>query len=130
MILATFAAVGAVLAGLFVIGSPASQRSRRLDRERSENLRTISFAVDEYRSRNPALPKSLSELAQASEMQLELEDPETRRPYEYRVVSPTSYELCAQFARQSDERENAWTHEEGRECFTLQPRPKGNSQRP
>jgi hypothetical protein len=130
VVLFTVTVVSLVVAGLVVIGPPSRQRERRLDDERERHLKAISSAVDVYRSRNSALPKALNELAQASDAPLQLEDPETGRPYEYRVITPNSYELCARFARQSDEREHVWTHGAGQQCFTLQPRPKDGAKRP
>jgi hypothetical protein len=129
-VLSTIAIIGAVVGGLIVIGPPSQQRARRLDDQRGGHLKAISEALDSYWSEHATLPRSLSELAQASQLPLDLEDPEARIPYEYRVAGPTSYQLCARFARASDEREYVWAHGAGRQCFTLQPRPRERSKAP
>ena len=54
--------IAAVVAGVFVLGSPADERARRLDRRRVEDLQGIAAATDLYWTRHSRLPASLDEL--------------------------------------------------------------------
>ena len=119
----------AVVAGLVVVGSPGEARLEKLDTARRDDLRTIEHAVAEVWDRTATLPPSLDSLRAANRLRPEdLTDPETNEPYAYRVLSDSTYELCATFARASDDRER-WLHDRsaidahgaGRHCFTVQP---------
>ena len=60
------AVVAAVVYGIYLSGSPLSQRAVRLDRQRVEDLRSISFAVDSYWQINATLPGRLEDLRGSS----------------------------------------------------------------
>ncbi len=51
-------------------------------------------------------------------------DPLTGRPYEYRILGPSAYELCAEFERNTEEDNprpaDFWSHGPGRQCFQLE----------
>jgi hypothetical protein len=117
-VLVSLAAAGS---GLWLIGSPAEQAARRIDNRRIEELGTLKQAVDLYWTRNQSLPEDLQSLAAALAAQLPTEDPQTGEPYEYRALQGEQFELCASFARASDNllRDAMWTHGPGRQCFTL-----------
>ena len=124
--IAGFAAVSvtaAVVAGLFVIGSPAEERARRLDERRVENLQMIQRSVYVYFDRHGRLPSSLEELSREDGMRIDQLDP-LGGPYEFRLIGAETYELCATFQRGSAEDGGArsgefWSHEAGRRCFQL-----------
>jgi hypothetical protein len=116
----------AIVAGLFVIGGPGEARLERLDVERIEDLRRIEQAVDEVWRRGNALPPSLDSLRAAGRlMSDDLIDPTTGESYDYRVLSDSTYELCATFDRASDDTPTTYSltdignHEAGRHCYTL-----------
>lgn len=118
----------AIAGGLFVIGGPGDARLERLDRERTDDLRRIEQAIAEAWRRADALPASLDTLRSINRvMPDDLIDPTTSEPYEYRVLSDSTYELCATFDRPSDEATIAyeWTgvgdHDAGLNCFTIHP---------
>lgn len=120
--------LAAVVGGLFVIGGPGDARLERLDVERTDDLRRIEQAVDEVWRRGDALPLSLDSLHTANRLAADdLVDPTTGEPYDYRVLTDSTYELCAVFDRASDDATTAydWTdvgnHGTGRHCFTLYP---------
>ena len=52
----------AVGVGLFILGSPAEERARRVDDRRVEDLQGIVAATDLYWTRHSRLPVSLDEL--------------------------------------------------------------------
>jgi hypothetical protein len=120
--------LAALVAGLFVIGGPGEARLERLDTERTEDLRRIEQAVDEVWRHADTLPPSLDSLRAANRLAPDdLTDPTTGEPYDYRVLSDSTYELCATFDRASDDTPTtySWTdignHGAGRHCFTLYP---------
>jgi len=141
-----FGAAGATLAfatvvwGVIVVGSPVSERQRKLDERRTGDLRTIEAAINriclgpsESRAKGPPrelakpLPTSLGEVAAgAVATRPPVRDSATGADYEYRVTGPSSFELCAVFDRARDEDGEArWNHPAGRHCFAfdlLEPR--------
>ena len=119
------AVLAVVIVGVTLLDSPAEERSRRLDERRVDDLRDIARKLDIYWTREGALPSSLEELANESGVFLELFDPESGQPYEYRVLSSNTYELCAEFARDTAEEQgrfyrNHWSHGPGRQCFQME----------
>lgn len=113
--------VGAIAAGFMALGSPAEQRLLRLDERRVEDLRGIGASVNAYWQANDRLPDLLTDAGRGVEL---YRDPVSEEPYEYRVLGPQTYELCAEFARsftpESAERAiRDWPHPAGRHCFTL-----------
>lgn len=90
----------AVIAGLFVSGSPANRRRLSLDERRVSNLSQISTAIDTYAQTKRTVPPSLETLAQAQPyLATELRDPTTNLFYTYtpQVGSTSTYQLCATF---------------------------------
>jgi hypothetical protein len=118
------AVLAVVIVGVTLLDSPAQERLRRLDERRVDDLRSISAELDFYWTREGTLPSSLEDLANEPGVFIELYDPETGQPYEYRVVSSNTYELCAEFARDTAEGQGRpyrdyWPHGQGRHCFEL-----------
>lgn len=114
------AIAAAVAAGVLAAGSPAKARERRFDERRVEDLTALGRAVDHHHSVSGRLPDTLTELAQWS--MLDLQDPSTAQPYEYRVLNEDTYHLCAAFQQPSAQRAGFWRHGSGRHCFTLRSR--------
>lgn len=111
----------------FRVGSPMSERLRRLDERRVEDLRAIhdeilrlTLADDGSRRVHP-LPRSLEEVARrARTRRPEIRDPESGEPYEYKVLDEDSFRLCATFRLARDEaRAPSWNHPAGRHCFPI-----------
>jgi hypothetical protein len=114
--------VVAVVAGLFIIGSPAEERARRLDETRLSNLQRIRYAVDAYSKSHARLPGTLAELLQDPATGAVTRDPITRQEYGYRALSERAYQVCADFDRESlpDIDNTFWSHGRGRKCFEIQ----------
>jgi len=99
-----------LVVGSFAGGSPEATRNWTFDNQRAENLRSLSQCIGTYAGRYGTIPASLAELNRASDSAYCSNyetDPETKRAYEYRVVTPSrqqgvvrvgEYELCATFA--------------------------------
>lgn len=116
--LATVAMALAVAAGLWLIGPPSEQAAMRTDRQRVEDLRRIAASSELYWKRNGRLPGTLSDASRVGG-RLSTQDPETGETYEFRPQSGSSFELCAAFARPSEDvlQDSDWTHQAGRQCF-------------
>jgi hypothetical protein len=120
------AVVAAMVAGLVLIGSPWTARSRRLDRIRVRDLTQLSQAIDRYWKQEGKLPASFDALATVPEASFgSTMDPSTAEPYSYRPMDDSRYEMCATF--EADDREDAysppfWKHAAGRKCFQLDAR--------
>lgn len=127
--------VVSIVAGLWISGSPSTERERRLDQQRVDHLLQISYAVDAYvNTHNAKLPISLEELKASNAYLPSLYDLQTKQLYEYRTITTSTYELCATFslptssedqssfssARMMNGQELRWEHSAGRNCFTLQ----------
>ena len=115
----------AVVAGLVLIGSPGAARATRMDERRVSDLGQISAAADLFWTRHERLPDSLEALGQEPGVALPAGDPETGEPYEFRIVTPGTYELCAVFhASSADsgrrEGELFWEHGAGPQCFEVE----------
>jgi hypothetical protein len=135
-IFATAAAVlvlASVAVGFWTLGSPLRQREAAWDSKRVADLRAIAGEIraqwmrtDETRARQ--LPASLRALVSVPGAQpLSLQDPVTGQPYEYLRRDGSAYELCAAFARMSDQypkeagalSPSFWDHPRGRRCLVL-----------
>ena len=115
--------------GLVTSGSPQRERLRRLDEARLQDLRAITQEMSSWTRKGRPLPASLGALAADPDSPaLHLRDPVTQRPYEYRLLDPQHYELCATFmtvdslgtAGAPGEAAGFWKHPAGRTCYTLE----------
>lgn len=121
------------VAGLWLSGSPAQERARRLDQTRISNLQSISGAIDQYYVTNDRLPSDLETLIRSRETYWvgAINDPESGDAYDYRIRSEDTYELCATFVtdnRNLDPRKTEpyaiyesrfWEHGPEYTCFTV-----------
>jgi type II secretory pathway pseudopilin PulG len=123
-------AVGvAVVAAFLVIGSPAQIRATRLDGQRVTNLQALIDAIAEDRRRGDPLPDSLAQLInRPTHSYMRILDPETRQPYDYRVLDPDRFELCAQFATVAKDPDRPDSllrnHGSGHQCIVSEAKPR------
>ncbi len=121
----------ALVSGFVVTGSPGARRAERLDEQRLSDVQNIINTVDSIahdgqwdvpRSQLPVkpLPATLEEVQKLGSIDsVSTRDPETGVPYEYIVVSPTRFSVCAVFALERKETFNEdWNHPAGYHCFT------------
>lgn len=102
--IAASAVVAAVIiVGFFIAGSPFEQRLKKLDERRVSDLQTIQSQLLNYWQSKGSLPTSLAELRDDISGFREPVDPETGASYEYNVLGPLSFELCADFKTASGE---------------------------
>ncbi|WP_115497554.1 hypothetical protein [Dyella monticola] len=126
-IIASVAMLGAVAAGMCVVGSPTHQRQLKLDDQRISALSVMANAVHRYRLVHHTLPGDLSELRLQGRWS---SDPVTGEPYAYNRLGDDTYTLCAHFDA-VDQRHTgdyatpylytpgspAWRHPAGLYCF-------------
>lgn len=122
--IASVAVLAAVVGGIWVMGSPTTQRLLRLDERRVQDLRVISQAVDRYMRGHEQLPEDLTALSGNTALGLTIRDPATGEEYRYLAGTGQSYQLCADFALASEgpgTLPGTWSHEAGSHCFDLAP---------
>lgn len=112
----------AVLVGLYLAGSPADERLRRLDELRIQDLMALNAAIDLQIRRNNSMPANLASVVDGQRLITLPTDPDSGAQYEFSQLSSSSYELCAVFAAATaaDSALNFWAHPAGRACFTFQ----------
>lgn len=134
IVLAVFALVSIII-GFFIVGTPVDQRNRRFDEQRVQELQMIQGQVVNYWTLKKSLPADLSLLQDNISGFMVPSDPDTKVGYEYKILDPLKFELCATFARPNNELDfrfkeapqyampndsfqQNWNHEAGRTCFT------------
>lgn len=135
--------LAAVIAGFFIVGSPAAQRARRFDAERVSHLQMLQSGIMNYWIYKDELPKTQEDLTDDITGFASSRDPETGEQYEYRATGLLSFELCAVFKTDAAEQDpwhpkeapiplgypdapsrvpaptgnDIWSHPAGRHCF-------------
>ncbi len=120
-VLAIAGVATAVVYGLMRLGPPSVERERRLDERRVEDLREIANAVDLHWTRRGNLPAALDTLPDTVASDASFSDPATGQSYEYRVLTESTFELCASFGTDwlRPSLDLFWSHPTGRHCFDL-----------
>ncbi len=123
------AVLGAIILGFVVMGSPFTVRLGRFDQQKVYDLENIQWQVIDYYQRQAHLPADLAALTDSIGGWSAPLDPQTGQPYDYRMVTPLSFELCADFNRESAPSQDKsltrpieptfsnWEHAAGRQCF-------------
>lgn len=133
LLLSTAIVLIVVVWGFLITGGPLYGRLQRYDAERLSDLQTIQNGIHELvfgyaYDVNPSpvplpnpLPPSLEDAAaRVTGQRLHIVDPQTQEPYEYRLTSDHSFDLCAVFALPRDtEYDVSWNHPSGRACFSF-----------
>lgn len=128
-----------IVLGFMVIGSPASQRERRQDMQRTNDLQGLQWQIVNYWQQKGSLPATLEDLRDPLSGFTIPFDPETGASYEYARKGELSFELCASFEEDSVKAQSSfgnvmpmrpmmepsiamrapdnWDHGTGRTCF-------------
>lgn len=110
-----------VVIGLFLVGSPAQERTRRRDQERVSELSMLQNHISTYWQVKRTLPATLAEVNDETRGIRVPTDPDPTKMYTYEKVGELSFRLCADFelASMDDEVyfEESWKHTAGRNCF-------------
>lgn len=114
----TTAVILALIAGLYLGGSPSEQRLLRLDERRVDDLKQIARAVERFWDQQGELPADLRTLVDGRRLNQLLVDPETGADYDYAHTADT-FQLCAVFDRPSEDSTTTqfWRHPAGQHCF-------------
>lgn len=124
----------AIVAGFFVMGTPAEQRAKRFDEQRIQNLQMLQSEIINYWQAKETLPADLTVLKNDVTGFIPPTDPKKTEPYEYQVKGDLVFELCATFETTGEDiktgaarrvylepdyygYEANWQHEVGRVCF-------------
>ncbi len=113
LILATIATT------FFITGSPHTQRLRRIDNLRAENLETLKSTIEMKYLEDGNLPKTLDEVPNAKNLS---SDPSLGLTYEYHKAGPETFQLCTTFDTDTslDKTYRAfYQHPKGYHCFQL-----------
>ncbi len=108
-----------IVFGFFNAGSPFSERERRFDERRIQDLQSIQNEVINYWQAKEILPQSLDQLKDSIRGFSPAKDPETGESYIYKVLGPLEFELCAVFKASNKE---SWIGNEAKPAL-LAPRP-------
>jgi len=136
--------VVAIVAGFFIVGSPARQRQIRFDDQRINDLQALQGQIIRHWTMKENLPATLDELKDSISGFVPPVDPVTNQPYAYLVSAPLSFKLCATFTLPSldkkfgspsgagryyptpisvyeegyyGEADQNWSHDAGKKCF-------------
>lgn len=124
-------AVIVIVYGFYLAGSPFKQRMVRFDNQRIYDLQTIQSQIVYHWQQKDKLPQSLDDLKDSISGFAPPVDPDTSKPYDYKIIGNLSFELCADFSlpdfRLSATAPRAtplggfgenWEHKEGHVCFS------------
>lgn len=135
--LSSIVVVGMLVLGFFVAGSPTQQRSIRMDEQRIGDLQSFQYEIISYWQYKEELPASLDILRNDIKGFIPPVDPETKAPYEYAILEPLKFKLCATFNQANPYRgeqstssatyykegyyndpvNQIWDHDAGQKCF-------------
>lgn len=90
-------ALASIVAGFFIIGTPATQRNRRFDEQRVSDLQSIQNQITNHWTQKGSLPTTLANINDSISGFITPLDPETKAQYEYHVTGANTFELCADF---------------------------------
>jgi hypothetical protein len=124
-----------IVMGFFIVGTPSDQRERRFDDQRLNDLQMLQSQIVDYWVRKDSLPANLNLLEDNITGFVIPVDPSSKVVYEYKIIDPLSFELCAVFSRSSEASglsgqymkgytspyglyQQNWNHEAGRYCWT------------
>ena len=117
--------------GIVLSGSPLYGRMQRFDEQRVSDLRTLQsevlnivygqnrYVVERVKVLPKPLPKTLEDIAAGAQYQRpNTVDPSTDTPYVYRIINPTTFELCATFDLERRQQYDIfWDHPAGDHCY-------------
>lgn len=95
---------GAVIAGFFIVGTPADARNRQFDQQKISDLQNIQWQIVNYWQRKESIPDKLDELEDPISSYSAPKDRQTGLPYKYEKTGTLSYKICATFNLKSSDR--------------------------
>lgn len=92
-----------IIAGFFIMGSPAQVRLYRFDEQKVNDLQNIQWQLVDYWQRKQALPANLAELEDPISGWIAPQDPQSGDAYRYEKTNNTAFKLCATFNAESQQ---------------------------
>ncbi len=114
-------AVGAIIAGFFIVGTPAQARLARFDAQKVSDLQNIQSQITYYWQAKQKLPAVITDLNNSLSYGPLPVDMQTGESYVYQTTGALSFKLCATFNAQS--RGNQNTYSETRAVMPEAPMP-------
>ncbi len=90
-------AVVTIIAGFFIVGTPAQARLARFDEQKVADLMDIQSRVTSYWQARRVLPATLANLNNSLSYGSLPTDPQTGESYIYQMIGTLSFKLCATF---------------------------------
>ncbi len=132
--------LSSVVWGFSVIGSPRNQQLLKYDEQKVNDLSNLSYQIESYYLNNQTLPDALGNMMNGNYYVAPV-DPQNQKPYEYKKVDNLHYELCAEFNKDSSDKnsmyntpaiydsrlDSQWTHPAGEYCFKRSINPENYS---
>ena len=123
-----FIILGSIIWGFAVLGSPRTQQLLKYDQEKVSDLQMINNDVQDYYRTKNDLPAVLENLDGAPLNGYPMygplpKDPQSQKSYEYQHTGSTTYNLCAEFNKASQDVNNLYGdsslyHPAGHYCFS------------
>jgi uncharacterized membrane protein YidH (DUF202 family) len=123
--------LGSIIWGFSVLGSPRTQQLLKYDTQKVNDLQNINGQINSYWQMKGVLPTKLDDLSGPNNYFTVPTDTQNGKVYEYRVLTGTKYELCAEFNKDSNinsknvaqtqiypYQPTYWNHPAGRFCFS------------
>ena len=85
-----------------IAGTPFAQQNIQRDSKRLSDFIQIKTKIEDYYNSNKKLPADLSELKKKDE-NLPTVDAQSKKQYDYQIVSGTEYKLCTEFLNSYDD---------------------------
>lgn len=86
-----------VIAGFFIVGTPAQARLYRYDDQKVNDLQSIQYQVVNYWQSKQKLPIALADLNDPLSNYTVPSDPQAEDSYTYKATGALSFQLCATF---------------------------------
>jgi hypothetical protein len=127
-IFATAILAGSIVWGFAILGSPRTQQLLKYDQQKLNDLQNLNSQVVNYYANRGVLPKAIEDVADGN-YYTDWVDPQSKKPYQYEKTTASTYNLCAEFNKASEEKEqnrysyiyfdgiNSWEHPKGEYCF-------------
>jgi hypothetical protein len=123
--------LGSVVWGFAVLGSPRTQQLLKYDQQKVSDLQNMNNEIINYYQRKGSLPDSYTTDTIVDYI-VQPKDPQTSKLYKYNKTSETTYNLCAEFNKDSNDKNvplnpvytypnngvTTWLHPAGYYCFT------------
>jgi len=115
-----------IIEGIIIAGSPISQKDIKLDNNRLQAFNNIKYQIENYYRANHKMPNLLSDLS----LNINIQDPETKTNFDYKIIPPYSYQLCTTFSTDNSKTAANYNnygsdsamykiHKKGHDCMTF-----------